>query len=142
MGCGVRGRLRREQTYVYLWLIHDVLWQKPTQYCKAIILQSKATFTIRKNEAFLQKQNSYRFRLGTGKLRKVRCKKLKMISGTKNNWFEPALSSSTADVYLTGELPGTVDGPWINSAVLCVESATQTCKYRAWKQSQGIEEMC
>ena len=73
---------------------------------------------------------------------KKKCKKLKMISGTKNNWFEPALSSSTADVYLTGELPGTVDGPWINPAVLCVESATQTCKYLAWKQSQGIEEMC
>lgn len=51
-----------------------------------------------------------------------------MISETKNNWFEPALSSSTADVYLTGELPGTVDGPWINPAVLCVESAMQTCK--------------
>ncbi|KAI4567782.1 hypothetical protein MJT46_007580 [Ovis ammon polii x Ovis aries] len=51
-----------------------------------------------------------------------------------------ALSSSTADVYLTGELPGTVDGPWINPAVLCVESAMQTCKYLAWKQSQGILE--
>ena len=26
---------------VYLWLIHAVVWQKPTQYCKAIILQFK-----------------------------------------------------------------------------------------------------
>ena len=27
--------------YVYLWLIHVAIWQKPTQYCKAIILQLK-----------------------------------------------------------------------------------------------------
>ena len=34
----------REGMYVYLWLIL-VVWQKPTQYCKAIILQLK----IKKN---------------------------------------------------------------------------------------------
>ena len=26
---------------MYLWLIHIDIWQKPTQYCKAIILQLK-----------------------------------------------------------------------------------------------------
>ena len=26
---------------IYLWLIHVDVWQKPTQYCKAIILQLK-----------------------------------------------------------------------------------------------------
>ena len=26
---------------VYIWLIHIDVWQKPTQYCKAIILQLK-----------------------------------------------------------------------------------------------------
>ena len=31
--------LRREWTYVYLWLIHADIWQKLTQYCEAIILQ-------------------------------------------------------------------------------------------------------
>ena len=36
----MRGRFKREKTYVYLWLNHDV-WQKPTQYFKAIILQLK-----------------------------------------------------------------------------------------------------
>ena len=35
----VEERLRKEGTYVYLWLIHE--WQKPTHYCKAIILQLK-----------------------------------------------------------------------------------------------------
>ena len=41
---GWEGRLKREGTYVYLWLIHTVVWQKPTQYCKAIILQLKTKF--------------------------------------------------------------------------------------------------
>ena len=36
-----RRKLKREGTYVYLWLIHVDIWQKPTQYCKAIILQLK-----------------------------------------------------------------------------------------------------
>ena len=27
--------------YIYLWLIHVDVWQKPTQYCKAIIFQLK-----------------------------------------------------------------------------------------------------
>ena len=35
------GRLKREGTYVYLWLNHIVVWQKSTQYCKEIILQLK-----------------------------------------------------------------------------------------------------
>ena len=34
-------RFTREGTYVYLWLIHVVVWQKPTQHCKAIIIQLK-----------------------------------------------------------------------------------------------------
>ena len=38
-GWEVGGRLERERTYVYLWLIHVDVWQKPTQHCKAIILQ-------------------------------------------------------------------------------------------------------
>ena len=42
---GVRGRLKREEICLYLWLIHIVVRQKPTQYCKAIILQLiKKTF--------------------------------------------------------------------------------------------------
>jgi len=35
------GRFKREGTYVHLGLIHIVVWQKPIQYCKAIILQLK-----------------------------------------------------------------------------------------------------
>ena len=37
------GRSKSEGTHVYLWLIHVGTWQKPTQYCKAIILQLKTT---------------------------------------------------------------------------------------------------
>ena len=40
------GRLKREGTCVYLWLIHVVIWQKPTQHCKAIILQLIINFKI------------------------------------------------------------------------------------------------
>ena len=40
-GCGVGGRFQREGTYVYLWLIHVVVWQKPTQHYKPTIFQLK-----------------------------------------------------------------------------------------------------
>jgi len=33
------GKFKKEWTYVYLWPIHVDIWQKPTQYCKAITLQ-------------------------------------------------------------------------------------------------------
>ena len=37
----VGGRFKREWTYLYLGLLHIVVCQKPTHYCKAIILQLK-----------------------------------------------------------------------------------------------------
>jgi len=37
----VRGRYKKEGIYVYMWLIHGVGRQKPTQHCKTIILQLK-----------------------------------------------------------------------------------------------------
>jgi len=42
------GRFKREGTYVYLWLIHADVWQKPTKFCKAFILQLKNKFKIKK----------------------------------------------------------------------------------------------
>ena len=30
-----------EGMYIYLWLTHVFIWQKPTQHCKAVILQLK-----------------------------------------------------------------------------------------------------
>ena len=39
MGWEVEGRFKREGTYVHLWLIHVAVWQKPTQYWKAITFQ-------------------------------------------------------------------------------------------------------
>jgi hypothetical protein len=41
MGWEVGGSFKREGTYVHLWLILVDVWQKPAQYCKAIILQLK-----------------------------------------------------------------------------------------------------
>ena len=40
-GGGVGERLKKEGTYIYLQLIRVVVWGKPTQHCKAIILQLK-----------------------------------------------------------------------------------------------------
>ena len=42
------GSIKREVTYVYLWPIHVDVWQKPTQFYKAIILQLKNKFKIKK----------------------------------------------------------------------------------------------
>ena len=41
MGWEVGGRLKREGTELYIWLVHVDVCQKPAQYCKAIILQFK-----------------------------------------------------------------------------------------------------
>ena len=40
MGREEEGRFKREGTWVFLQLTH-VDWQRPTEYCKAIILQLK-----------------------------------------------------------------------------------------------------
>ena len=40
----------REGTYVYLWLIHVDVWQKPILHCKAIILQLKINTTKQKRK--------------------------------------------------------------------------------------------
>ena len=47
MGREVGGRFKREGTYVCLWLIHADIWQRPTQYCKPIILQLKINLKIK-----------------------------------------------------------------------------------------------
>ena len=39
MGWELEVEFKRKGTYVCLWLIHFYVWQKPTQYCKAIFLQ-------------------------------------------------------------------------------------------------------
>ena len=37
MGREMRALLRRQGTYVYLWLIHVDVWQKPTHYKEVIL---------------------------------------------------------------------------------------------------------
>ena len=37
MGYGMGREFRREGKYIYPWLIHVDVWQRPTQYCKAIV---------------------------------------------------------------------------------------------------------
>jgi len=38
MGREEGGRLKREEAYIYLGMIHVDVWQKPFQYCKVNIL--------------------------------------------------------------------------------------------------------
>ena len=40
-------RFKKEETDVYLRVIHIAAWQKPTQYCEVIILQLKINFKKR-----------------------------------------------------------------------------------------------
>ena len=56
MGWKMGRVLRREGTCVYLWLIHVDVWQKPTQYYKAIVLQLKKTQTWQLNNMLLNNQ--------------------------------------------------------------------------------------
>ena len=53
-----KGGFEREGTCVYLWLIHVDVWQKPTQYCKTIILQLK----INKFKIFLKRVKASQWR--------------------------------------------------------------------------------
>ena len=40
-GDGKEVQKRGEGTYVYLWVIYVNGWQRPTQFCKAIVFQLK-----------------------------------------------------------------------------------------------------
>ena len=61
MGWEVGRRVKGEGTYENLWLIHVDIWQKPTQYCKAIILQLKINNFFKVAPKFLAwgKENFY-----------------------------------------------------------------------------------
>ena len=43
-GVGGRREIQEGGDILYLWLIHVDVWQRLTQYCKAIILQLKVNF--------------------------------------------------------------------------------------------------
>ena len=44
----IGGRYRREGTYVRLWLTHIDVWQKSTHDCKAVILQLKINYFLKR----------------------------------------------------------------------------------------------
>ena len=53
MGREVGGRFKKEETEVHLWLLHVDVWQKPAQYCNAIILQFKINRQLKNPEGIL-----------------------------------------------------------------------------------------
>jgi len=69
----VGGRFRRDRIYVYLWLIHAVVGQKPTQHCKAIIFQLKVNL-----------KNIF----------------LKTIASSSSEYTKFALLKNTRDIYI------------------------------------------
>ena len=51
----VGGRLKREGTQVYIWLIHVDIWKRPTQCGKLIILQLKIDIFLKeKGKVYLR----------------------------------------------------------------------------------------
>ena len=58
-GREVGGNFKRQGTYIYLWLIHVDVWQKPTQYCKAITTQLKINKLKKKD--YIKAKTKYAF---------------------------------------------------------------------------------
>ena len=53
MGRKLGWGFKREGTHAHPWLICVDVWQRPTQYCKAIILQLKINKLKKKNNVSL-----------------------------------------------------------------------------------------
>ena len=53
----VGGRFKREGTYVCLWLTHVDVWQKPEQYCEAVIIQLKFKKILKKRNVVVHIYN-------------------------------------------------------------------------------------
>ena len=85
---------RREGTYVYLWLLHIVIWQKPTHY-KAIILQ--LNYFLKNGN--LRKQYNYRYLMDFPIAQMV--KNLPIMQETRVQ-----SSGSSIPVFLPGESHG------------------------------------
>ena len=60
-GVGWGGRLKRKEICAYLWLIHVDVLEKPTQYCKAIILQLKISLEKRKQKKQKKKKKNHKY---------------------------------------------------------------------------------
>ena len=56
-GVGGEREVQEGRPYVDLWMIHADIWQKPTQYCKTIILQLK----VNKLRTKINKNKGYTF---------------------------------------------------------------------------------
>ena len=82
MGWGGSGRQAQEgRTYIYLWLIHADVWQKPLQLCKAIILQLKKVKKKSLNDRMPVGRNG---KVGEKMRSKMRCWGFPVGPGVKN----------------------------------------------------------
>ena len=70
---GREGGVKREGTYVYLWLIHVDVWRKPTQYRKAIILPFKINKCLRNTQVCCATLCENEIRVLISKLKSLLC---------------------------------------------------------------------
>ena len=63
MGREMGEGFRREGTYIYLWLIHVDVWQKPTQYCRLSSNKKKIKERMGRNTSKSQAVKSYSHKL-------------------------------------------------------------------------------
>ena len=89
----VEGQLRKEGAYIYIWLTHVDVRQKPSQYCRTIILQLK----IKKSQWGDLRNNSE-------PERSYHMNRAHTLGSPKNWWLEEHISSK-AHLGQTGQHP-------------------------------------
>ena len=120
MGWEVGGRFRRQETYVYLWLVHVDVWQRPAQHCKAIILQLKI------NKCF-KKPNVQRG--------EVTCPRSR--SGKRSQDVTQTLNPEPPPCPLSNGLPSThLEAP-NSSSVTCITRDLKTTRETEFPENRG-----
>ena len=96
------GIFKKEGTYVYIWLIHTVIWQNPIQCCEAIIIQLKINF----NKGIKYYQEDYLPPPGgsAGKNLLINAGDMGLISGLENSHWRRKWQP--APVFLPGKAHG------------------------------------
>ena len=94
---GWEGGLRGRGTYEYSQLIHLVVWQNPTQHCKAIICQLK----ILKIKKRMSGVWNTRFKVIRKLLNRQKCPKIELTSQVSTEFLLTREIPHRLDKYLT-----------------------------------------
>ena len=94
-------RFKREGTYVYLWLIHADVWQKPTQYCKSNYPSIKNKFLKWKKVVYLPHFLEFNYTTSHQTIWRA----------SQVAWVAKNPPANTGDVRDTGSIPGSGGSP-------------------------------